>query len=91
MGDFYGINYYQNIILTSILLIILFVQINLKTLKTNGVPIHKENYPQLKYYRFSRRRNDYFRYFRSKKKSDYMIRTYRSKVLDSGYFDNMVW
>jgi hypothetical protein len=45
----------------------------------------------MKYYRFSRRRNDYFRYFRSKKKSDYMIRTYRSKILDSGSFDNQVW
>jgi hypothetical protein len=45
----------------------------------------------MKYYRFSRRRNDYFRYFRSKKKSDYMIRTYRSKILDSGNYDNQVW
>jgi hypothetical protein len=45
----------------------------------------------MKYYRFSRKRNDYFRYFRSKKKSDYMIRTYRSKMLDSGSFDNQVW
>jgi hypothetical protein len=45
----------------------------------------------MKYYRFSRRRNDYFRYFRSKKKSDYIIRTGRSKVLDSGLFDNQVW
>jgi hypothetical protein len=45
----------------------------------------------MKYYRFSRKRNDYFRYFRSKKKSDYMIRTYRSKILDSGSFDNQIW
>jgi hypothetical protein len=45
----------------------------------------------MKYYRFSRRRNDYFRYFRSKKKSDYMILTGRSKILDSGSFDNQVW
>jgi hypothetical protein len=45
----------------------------------------------MKYYRFSRLRNDYFRYFRSKKKSDYMIRTYRSKILDSGNYDNQVW
>jgi hypothetical protein len=45
----------------------------------------------MKYYKFSRRRNDYFRYFRSKKKSDYMIRTYRSKILDSGNYDNQVW
>src|SRR5919198_561956 len=45
----------------------------------------------MKYYRFSRRRNDYFRYFRSKKKSDYMILTRRSKILDSGFFDNQVW
>src|SRR5919199_3993459 len=45
----------------------------------------------MKYYRFSRRRNDYLRYFRSKKKSDYMILTRRSKILDSGFFDNQVW
>jgi hypothetical protein len=45
----------------------------------------------MKYYRFSRRRKDYFRCFRSKKKSDYMILTGRSKILDSGSFDNLVW
>jgi hypothetical protein len=45
----------------------------------------------MKYYRFSRRRKNYFGYFRSKKKSDYMILTGRSKVLDSGYFDNLGW
>jgi hypothetical protein len=31
---------------TFILIIILFVQKNLKTPKTNGVPIHKQNYQQ---------------------------------------------
>ncbi|MFL6453925.1 MAG: hypothetical protein ACJ71L_08000, partial [Nitrososphaeraceae archaeon] len=64
---------------------------NLKTLKTKWSTSTQAKLSAMKYYRFSRRRNDYFRYFRSKKKSDYMIRTYRSKVLDSGYFDNMVW
>lgn len=30
-------------------------------------------------------------YFRSKKKSDYMINTGRSQMLDSGFFENEVW
>jgi len=74
-----------------ILLIILFVQINLKTPKTKWSTNTQAKLSTMKYYRFSRKRNDYFRYFRSKKKSDYMISTYRSRVLDSGSFDNQVW
>jgi hypothetical protein len=74
-----------------ILLIVLLVRKNLKTLKTKWGTNTQAKLSAMKYYRFSRLRNDYFRYFRSKKKSDYMIRTYRSKILDSGNYDNQVW
>ncbi|MFL6377823.1 MAG: hypothetical protein ACJ72R_10215 [Nitrososphaeraceae archaeon] len=74
-----------------ILLIVLLVRKNLKTLKTKWGTSTQAKLSAMKYYRFSRLRNDYFRYFRSKKKSDYMIRTYRSKILDSGNYDNQVW
>jgi len=67
------------------------VQKNLKTTKTNGVPLSQVKLSAMKYYRNSRRRKDYFRCFRSRKKSDYMILTGRSKILDSGFFDNQVW
>jgi len=49
----------------------------------------------MKYYKFSRRRKDYlfahYYYEKSNKKSDYMINTGRSKMLDSGFFENKVW
>ncbi|MFL6362746.1 MAG: hypothetical protein ACJ709_04820 [Nitrososphaeraceae archaeon] len=49
----------------------------------------------VKYYRFSRRRKNYLfglsGYYKSKKKSDYMINIDRSKMLDSFYFENQVW
>ncbi|MFL6318245.1 MAG: hypothetical protein ACJ72U_10595 [Nitrososphaeraceae archaeon] len=49
----------------------------------------------MKYYRFSRRRKDYLYglsdYYKSKKKSDSIIKTDRSKMLDSFYFENQVW
>jgi hypothetical protein len=49
----------------------------------------------MKYYRFSRRRKNYLfglsGYYKSKKKSDCMINTDRSKMLDSGFFENQVW
>src|SRR5215217_461745 len=49
----------------------------------------------MKYYRFSRRRKNYLfglsDYYKSQKKSDYMINTGRSRVLESGYYDNQVW
>jgi hypothetical protein len=49
----------------------------------------------MKYYRFSRRRKNYLfglsGYYKSKKKSDCMINTDRSKMLDSGFFENHVW
>jgi hypothetical protein len=47
----------------------------------------------MKYYRFGRRRKPFYYVYdpKSKKKSDYMIRTGRSKVLDSGFFENQVW
>jgi hypothetical protein len=64
---------------------------NLKTTKTKWSTKTQAKLCTMKYHRFSRRRKDYFRYFRSKKKSDYMILTGRSKVLDSGSFDNQVW
>jgi hypothetical protein len=72
----------------------LFRRKSLKTPKLNGVPILKENYT-IKYYRFSRRRKNYLfglsDYYKSKKKSDCMINTDRSKMLDSGFFENQVW
>jgi hypothetical protein len=42
----------------------------------------------MKYYRFGRRRKPFFYIYdpKSKKKSDYIIRTDRSKILDSGFF-----
>jgi hypothetical protein len=48
----------------------------------------------MKYYRFSRRRKNYLGfsdYFRSKKKSDYMINTGRSKILSGIFFENQAW
>jgi hypothetical protein len=49
----------------------------------------------MKYYRFNRRgRYDIFAlhtYLKSRKKSDYMINTDRSKMLESGFFENQVW
>jgi hypothetical protein len=48
----------------------------------------------MRYYRFSRRRKNYLfglsDYFKSQKKSDYIINTGRSKMLDSGFFENKV-
>ncbi|MFL6377424.1 MAG: hypothetical protein ACJ72R_08195 [Nitrososphaeraceae archaeon] len=49
----------------------------------------------MKYYRFSRRRKNYLfglsGYYKSKKKSDSIIKTDRSKMLDSGFYGNLVW
>ncbi|MFL6348090.1 MAG: hypothetical protein ACJ71K_03780 [Nitrososphaeraceae archaeon] len=49
----------------------------------------------VKYYRFSRRRKNYLfgisDYKKSRRKSDCMINTDRSKMLDSGFFENQVW
>jgi hypothetical protein len=48
----------------------------------------------MKYYRFGKRRKNYLGfsdYFRSKKKSDYMINTGRSKILSGIFFENQVW
>jgi hypothetical protein len=47
----------------------------------------------MKYYRFSRRRKPFFcvRDPKSKKKSDYMINTGRSKILSGIFFENQVW
>jgi hypothetical protein len=49
----------------------------------------------MKYYRFSRRRKNYLfglsDYYKSRKKSDYMINTDRSKKLDSFFHENQVW
>jgi hypothetical protein len=68
---------------------------NLKTPKLNGVPYYQGKLCTMKYYRFSRRRKNYLfglsDYYKSKKKSDYMINTNRSKKLDSGFFQNRVW
>ena len=47
----------------------------------------------MKYYKFGRRRKSTFYGYdpKSKDKSDYMINTGRSRVLDSGYYQNQVW
>ena len=46
----------------------------------------------MKYYRFGRRRKPFYYVYdpKSKKKSDYMINTGRSKMLESGSFENKV-
>jgi hypothetical protein len=71
------------------------VQENLKTPKSNGVPIIKKNCVQMKYYKFNRRgRYNMFAlhtFLKSGKKRDYMVKTGRSKLLDSFYFENQVW
>jgi hypothetical protein len=80
---------------TPILIIILFRRKNLKTSKTNGVPSTQAKLFTMKCYRFSRRRKNYLYglsdYEKSRRKSDYMINTGRSKMLDSGFFENEVW
>jgi hypothetical protein len=49
----------------------------------------------MKYHRFNRLgRYDMFAvhtYLKSRKKQDYMVNTGRSKMLDSGFFENQVW
>ena len=49
----------------------------------------------MKYHRFNRwGRYDMFAvhtYYKSWKKQDYMVKTGRSKILDSGFFENQVW
>jgi hypothetical protein len=81
--------------ITYILIIILFRRKNLKTPKTNGVPLSQAKLFTMKCYRFSRRRKNYLfglsDYKKSRRKSDYMINTGRSKMLDSGFFENEVW
>src|SRR5918911_5672086 len=53
----------------------------------------KQSCVQMKYYRFGRRRKPFYYMYdpKSKKKSDYMINTGRSKMLESGSFENKVW
>jgi hypothetical protein len=49
----------------------------------------------MKYYRFSRRRKKslypMYDFYKNRKKSDYIINIDRSKMLDSGLFENQVW
>jgi hypothetical protein len=49
----------------------------------------------MRYYRFNRRRKNYLSgfsdYFKSQKKTIYMLNTDRSKKLDSFFLDNQVW
>jgi hypothetical protein len=81
----------MNSIIAYILIITLFETKNLKTPKTNGVPLPQAKLSTMRYYRFSRRRKNYLGfsdYFRSKKKSDYMINTGRSKILSGIFFEN---
>jgi hypothetical protein len=76
-------------------IITLFRRKNLKTPKLYGVPYYQGKLCTMKYYRFSRRRRNYLfgtsYYDKSRKKSDYMINTGRSKMLDSWFFENQVW
>jgi hypothetical protein len=76
-------------------IITLFRRKNLKTPKLNEVPLSQGKLWTMKYYRFSRRRKNYlfglFDHDKSSKKSDYMINTDRSKMLDSGFFENQIW
>ena len=84
----------MNSIIAYILIITLFETKNLKTPKTNGVPLPQAKLSTMKYYRFSRRSKNYLGfsdYFRSKKKSDYMINTGRSKILSGIFFENQAW
>jgi len=60
-----------------ILIITLFRRKNLRTLKTNGVPLSQ--LCTMKYYHFKRQN------------TDYMINIDRSKMLDSSFFENLVW
>ena len=47
----------------------------------------------MKYYRFSRKRKPYYYVYdpKSRKKSDYMINTGRSKILSGIFFENQAW
>ena len=47
----------------------------------------------MRYYRFSRKRKPYFCVYdpKSRKKSDYMINTGRSKILSGIFFENQAW
>jgi hypothetical protein len=47
----------------------------------------------MKYHRFNRRRSIFglYNFYKSSKKRDYMVKTGRSKLLDSFYFENQVW
>jgi hypothetical protein len=76
-----------------ILIITLFRRKNLRTPKFNGVPLSQAKLSTIKYYPFKRRKKSLtglYDYLKSRKKSDYMINTYRSKMLDSFYFENQV-
>ncbi|MFL6319739.1 MAG: hypothetical protein ACJ72Q_04645 [Nitrososphaeraceae archaeon] len=63
-----------------ILIIRLFRRKNLRTPKINGVPLSQAKLSTIKYYRFKRRKKSLtglYDYLKSRKKSDYMINTYR--------------
>jgi hypothetical protein len=49
----------------------------------------------MKYYRFSRRRKkslySMYYFYKNREKSDYIVNTGRSKMLESGFFENRVW
>jgi hypothetical protein len=54
---------------------------------------HSSKLSTMKYYRFSRRRKPFFYVYdpKSRKKSNYMINTGRSKILSGIFFENQAW
>jgi hypothetical protein len=71
------------------------VRKNLKTTKTKWSTSTQATLFTMKYYRFSRRRKkslySMYYFYKNRKKSDYIIDTGRSKMLESGFFENQVW
>ncbi|MFL6369380.1 MAG: hypothetical protein ACJ72F_00940, partial [Nitrososphaeraceae archaeon] len=65
-----------------------------KLQKLNEVPNTQGKLCTMKYYRFSRRRKkslySMYYFYKNREKSDCMINTDRSKMLDSGFFENQV-
>jgi hypothetical protein len=72
----------------------LFKRKNLKTPKINGVPLPQARLCTMKYHLLAEEEIDHFILFTKTsiidKKPAYMASTARSKILDSGFFDNQV-
>ncbi|MFL6348507.1 MAG: hypothetical protein ACJ72X_09475, partial [Nitrososphaeraceae archaeon] len=67
---------------------------NLKTPKTKWSTKTQTELSTMKCYRFNRRRKkslySMYYFYKNREKSDCMINTDRSKMLDSGFFENQV-